>query len=65
MMLAWTGYFIQMLFIFLQDLYAKYIFNHEQKPYETKKLGNTINPQWNMNQVHGFAKVMDKVSTKL
>ncbi|XP_062578631.1 kinesin-like protein KIF28P isoform X1 [Saccostrea cucullata] len=38
------------------DLYAKYIFNHEQKPYETKKLSNTINPQWKFNQVHGFAK---------
>lgn len=38
------------------DLYAKYIFNHEPKPFETKKLGNTINPQWAFNQVHGFAK---------
>lgn len=43
-------------------MYAKYIFNHEPKPFETKKLGNTINPQWAFNQVHGFAKATAEVS---
>nr|XP_022323498.1 kinesin-like protein KIF28P isoform X1 [Crassostrea virginica] len=42
------------------DLYAKYIFNHEPKPFETKKLGNTINPQWAFSQVHGYAKATEK-----
>ena len=37
---------------FFQDIYAKYMFYLDTKSIITKKIPNTINPDWNFTQLH-------------
>lgn len=38
------------------DIYAKYMFYLDNKPVITKKIPNTINPDWNFTQLHATPK---------
>jgi hypothetical protein len=47
---------------FFQDIYAKYMFYLDTKSIITKKIPNTINPDWNFTQLHATPKCTQEVS---
>lgn len=47
---------------FFQDIYARYTFYLDKKLIETKKIPNTINPDWNFTQLHAIPKCTQEVT---